>query len=170
MAIALALAGVGGAAELAATPVVRAILMAADLGATAIDVSDYPAEHQRTYQDLFLTKCAICHTPARALNAQYLELPAAQSAALKRAHPESTWNPDVLSVGPGEWKKYITKMWRRPPCCSVCPTFTQAEAQAIWHFLVYDSIRRKSGDHVLEWARYRLGLLETFKHHEEQAG
>src|SRR6185436_20413783 len=61
---------------------VQAVMLPSDLGATSIDVSGYPGLYQRTYRELFVTKCAFCHTTARAINAPYLELP----RALQTAH------------------------------------------------------------------------------------
>jgi len=151
---------------------VRAPLVPADLGATSIDVAAYPEEYQRTYRDLFLGKCGICHTPARALWAPYLEVSAAEAAEHKRRHPDATWNEEILDAGPNAWRKYIVKMWRRPPCCNLCPTFTRAEAEKIWKFLVYDSIQRKGGDRAEAWAAARKDLItrfHTLKSNEEGA-
>ncbi len=146
----------------------RLILVPADLGATGVDVSGYPAEHQRTYRELVQTKCAICHTPARALFAPYLELPEADCGAFVRAHPQA--DPEVLAVGPHVWRAYIKKMWRRPPCCNLCPTFTRDEAERIWRFLVYDSIRRKTGDQAPAWAACRRGLITRFQQQQQEEG
>lgn len=141
----------------------RFIQFPADLGATDLDVSGYPAEHQRTFHDLVQTKCAICHSPARAINAPYLELPEAEAAALARAHPGMVKDPAILSVGPHVWRAYIKKMWRRPPCCNLCPTFTRDEAEQIWKFLVYDSIQRKTGDRIPAWEATRRDLIHRFE-------
>jgi cytochrome c len=42
-------------------------LLSYDLGPATIDVSKYPAHFQKTYE-LFMRKCSLCHTPARAIN------------------------------------------------------------------------------------------------------
>lgn len=43
------------------------VLLPYDLGPASVDVSHYPANQQDNYR-LFLQKCSVCHTPARALN------------------------------------------------------------------------------------------------------
>src|ERR1700690_1912535 len=42
-----------------------------DLGPETVDVSSYPQAQQANYQ-LFLQKCSVCHTPARALNSKII--------------------------------------------------------------------------------------------------
>jgi len=177
---ALLLAGVGaraGAVPMAARDLPdpaaldrRFIQYPADLGATDLDVSGYPAEHQRTFHDLVQTKCAICHSPARAISAPYLELPESEAAAFARAHPGAVQDPAILSVGPHVWRAYIKKMWRRPPCCNLCPTFTRDEAEQIWKFLVYDSIQRKTGDRIPAWTALRRDLINRFEHLQKEEG
>ncbi len=57
-----------------------------DFGPGTIDISKYPAEHQKQY-DMFAAKCAKCHPLARSVNARF-------NAA--------------------EWKRYMKRMIRRP--------------------------------------------------------
>lgn len=57
-----------------------------DFGPDRIDVSKYPAEHQKQY-DMYAVKCAKCHPLARSVNARF-------SAS--------------------EWKRYMKRMIRRP--------------------------------------------------------
>lgn len=152
--------------QLLATATARAAGTAAfpaDLGATVVDVSGYPPEHRRVYETLIEGKCAVCHTPARALNAPYLELDAAEAEAFRREHPAEAADPAVIVVAPDAWKRYITRMWRRPPCCNACPRFSRAEGQAAWHFLVYDAKRRKTGAALASFVEQRRSLLVRFE-------
>ncbi len=41
-----------------------------DKGPADLDVSSYPQDQQQNYK-LFITKCSLCHSPARALNAPF---------------------------------------------------------------------------------------------------
>jgi hypothetical protein len=61
-------------------------IAAYDKGPAKIDVSKYPKEIQPSYK-LFLAKCGKCHTPARAINCDY-----------------------VLE---DEWERYVKRMMRR---------------------------------------------------------
>jgi hypothetical protein len=65
----------------------KARLKKLDAGPKKIDVSRYPHEMQAGYA-LFTTKCAKCHTPARAINSRF--------------------------VLPGEWERYIKRMVYKP--------------------------------------------------------
>lgn len=147
----------------------RPVRCAADLGSTSVDVSDYPPEHQRTYQEQFVTKCNICHSTARPLASPMLELSAAELAALPAAVRAVAADPEVLRIGLDVWKKYLHRMWKRPPCCDLCPVFTKAEITAIWKFLVYDSQRRKTGPALARWVGYRRGLIDEY-HRRERKG
>lgn len=62
-------------------------IAAYDKGPATIDVSKYPAEMQSRYK-LFVTRCAKCHTPARAINCDF---------ALDE-----------------EWERYVKRMMRKP--------------------------------------------------------
>ena len=46
-------------------------ILAYDKGPAKIDVSKYPKEIKDTYK-LFVAKCGKCHTPARAINADFV--------------------------------------------------------------------------------------------------
>lgn len=52
-------------------PPVDPRILAYDKGPAKIDVSKYPKEVKDTYK-LFLTKCGKCHTPARAINSDFV--------------------------------------------------------------------------------------------------
>lgn len=62
-------------------------IAAYDKGPATIDVSKYPADMQSRYK-LFVTRCAKCHTPARAINCDF---------ALD-----------------DEWERYVKRMMRKP--------------------------------------------------------
>ena len=62
-------------------------IAAYDKGPATIDVSKYPADMQSSYK-LFVTRCAKCHTPARAINCDF---------ALDE-----------------EWERYVKRMMRKP--------------------------------------------------------
>ena len=145
----------------------RPILYPADLGATCVDVSGYPAELRAAYEDIVVTKCAICHTPARVLYSPLLELPPDEAAAFTRAHPAETADPRVLAVRPKAFVGYLKQMWQRPPCCSLCPVFSKAEISAVWKFLVYDAKVRKTGDRLAEFVTVRKALIQRFDRLEE---
>lgn len=57
------------------------------------------------------------------------------------------------------WKRRVEDIRRRPPCCGACPVLTRQDARALWRFLVYDSLARKTGSR----ARSRRALLERFR-------
>ena len=57
-----------------------------DAGPSAIDVSDYPPEHQQRYR-LLVAKCVKCHPISRTINSDF----------------------DAV-----QWKRYMKKMIRRP--------------------------------------------------------
>ncbi|OFW11329.1 MAG: hypothetical protein A3H96_18765 [Acidobacteria bacterium RIFCSPLOWO2_02_FULL_67_36] len=61
-------------------------VLAYDKGPAKIDVSKYPAPLQKSYK-LFLAKCGHCHTPARAINCDF-----------------------VLD---DEWERYVKRMMRK---------------------------------------------------------
>jgi hypothetical protein len=65
---------------------VDARVLAYDKGPQKIDVSKYPKDMQARYR-LFMTKCGKCHTPARAINSEF-----------------------VLE---DEWERYVKRMMRK---------------------------------------------------------
>lgn len=108
-----------------------------DLGPAVIDVSSYPAEHRKTYKDIFLPVYGFLRGgPARALN-----------------------SPLVAS---DEWRREVMRVKNRPPCCGACPILSMADARALWRFLAYDSQRRKAGASAAAWAEHRRRLTERF--------
>jgi hypothetical protein len=144
-------------------------------------IKSYPANVQDGYHFLIGEKkgadgkwastggksgCVQCHTAARPLNSRMVEpeggtdddKQAAALAKLKKDQPElfkdaSIWQPDVKI-----FNRYVKRMMNKPGC-----TITKAEGKAIWEFLEYDGIRRKTGENAAKWAEQRKKLLEDFK-------
>lgn len=133
-----------------------------DLGPAAIDVSGYPAEYQATYRDIFLRVYSLRRGgPAREINSPLLELDPRGEAALRREQPELFAAPGLIAVGRHAWRDEVMKI-KSTPCCSACPRLSMDEAKALWRFLAYDSIRRKTGANAQAWAAHRRTLLEEF--------
>lgn len=134
-----------------------------DLGPAVIDVSGYPARYQETYRKIFLTVYGFLPGgAARALNAPLIELDPQGEAALRREHPELFADPRLATVGPDVWRREVMRVKNRPPCCGACPVLSMADAKALWKFLAYDSVRRKTGASAAAWAARRRGLIERF--------
>lgn len=108
-----------------------------DLGPAAIDVSSYPDEHRKTYAEIFLPVFGFLPGgPARVLNSPL--------------------------VAPDLWRREVMRVRNRPPCCGACPLLSREEARALWRFLAYDSLRRKTGANAAAWAEHRRRLIERF--------
>ena len=135
----------------------------ADLGASVIDVSGYPADQRRVYEELFLPKCGECHSPARAVNAPFVELTAAERSELLAGHPHALDDPDLLWAGPSVWRAHAYRMGLRKNGGEACPNFTKDGIVAIWQFLVFDSRARKTGGAVEGWLATRRGLVARFQ-------
>lgn len=87
-------------------------LLSYDLGPATIDVSHYPAHYQETYA-LFMRKCSLCHTPARAIN--------------------------FPTVTKEDWTRFLMTMHGR----ARGTLLETNEAQELADFLAYDSAERK---------------------------
>lgn len=134
-----------------------------DLGPGEIDVSDYPAQHQETYRTIFLSVFDFLKQTSRVVNSPLIEMDPAFEESERRGNPGLFGVPEVFLVTKDGWKKYVTEIQRRPPCCGACPVLSKKEAKALWQFLVYDSIRRKTGPKAQAWAAHRKALLARFK-------
>ncbi|MCR4295776.1 MAG: hypothetical protein NUW21_09600 [Elusimicrobia bacterium] len=129
-----------------------------------IDVSDYPAEYQKTYQDIFLRVYDFIEGGrARAINSPLIELDPQGETVLRREHPELFTDPRLAQVAPDAWRREVMRVKNRPPCCGACPVLSMVEARALWRFLAYDSMRRKTGVRAEAWARHRRKLIERFE-------
>ncbi|MBI3291205.1 MAG: hypothetical protein HYZ73_00090 [Elusimicrobia bacterium] len=128
-----------------------------DLGPTTIDISKYSAELQEGYRYL-QKRCAQCHTPARPLNSQFLELKPEEIAEWKAKQPDVFQAPFVWQPESGVWQRYVKRMMGKPGC-----EVQQNEGKVIWKFLVYDSKTRKLGANKDKWAAHRKQLLAQCK-------
>lgn len=130
-----------------------------DFGPAEIDVSAYPKEQRLAYK-VFAFKCQACHTIARPINSQFLELTAAEIAKAQRDEPELLSDPKVLKSDPDIWRRYVKRMMGKAGC-PVKP----ADGKQIWAFLVYDSKVRKTGANAAAWREHRKHLLHEFQEH-----
>ena len=134
-----------------------------DLGPARIDVSAYPAEYRKTYDEILLPLAPfLAGGAARLLNSPLIELDAAAEADLRRRHPELFADPRVAVVGPDVWRREALRIKNRPPCCGACPILSLEQARALWRFLAYDSVVRKTGANAAAWAAHRRELIEKF--------
>jgi hypothetical protein len=135
-----------------------------DLGPDKIDVSGYPAEHQKAYKEVLQVKCAKCHTPSRPLNSQFFEPlgsaaeKTAKVAALKKSDPDMFAGNNVWQVEENIWQRYVKRMMAKPGC-----EISPEEGKAVYNFLRYDSNQRKVGKNKAAWKAHREKLLADFK-------
>ena len=108
-----------------------------DLGPAEVDVSKYP-ERRRADYEVFKRTCSRCHTPARALNAPYVER--------------------------GDWERFVRRMHLKADATGR-GSVSEAEARAAVDFLVFDArerkLRRKS--EFAAWDRELRKLFEDIK-------
>src|SRR5438552_11737061 len=128
-----------------------------DAGPDQVDVSKYPPEFQAKYR-LFARRCSQCHTMARPINSQFLELSPEQQAAVKAKEPGLFQNDDIWHVEDHVWSRFVKRMMAKPGS-----NIQAEEAKKIWQFLVYDSQARKMGDNQEMCRLHRKKLLEDFK-------
>lgn len=127
-----------------------------DFGPDEIDVSDYPKAMRATYH-VFKFKCAACHTIARPMNSQFLELGADEIAQLKKDDPQALADDRVLMADETIWKRYVKRMMGKPGC-----PVKKEDGKPIWEFLVYDAKIRKTGANAAAWRKHRKHLLHEF--------
>ncbi|MBI4425462.1 MAG: hypothetical protein HY554_17155 [Elusimicrobia bacterium] len=127
-----------------------------DMGPADLDVSEYPKPIREGYK-LTVFKCAACHTPARPLNSQFLELSAEEEAAFKKKHPEIHKDNRLVHIEDKIWNRYVKRMMSKPGC-----PVKGDDGKKIWDFLVYDSKARKTGANAKAWAKHRTKLLRDF--------
>jgi hypothetical protein len=163
------LLAIGGAAPLAAQSSAAGASAAApgstttatgfypnDLGPAEIDVSDYPKEMRQSYH-VFAFKCAACHTVARPINSQFLELTPEELATAKKDDPDLFKDSKLVMPEEKIWSRYVKRMMLKPGCP------VGKDAKTIYEFLVYDSKVRKMGPNAAAWREHRRGLLKEFK-------
>jgi hypothetical protein len=127
-----------------------------DMGEAEIDVSEYPKPIREGYK-LMSFKCAACHTPARPLHSQFLELTAEEEAAFKKEFPEIHGDKRLVHIEDKIWNRYVKRMMSKPGC-----PVKGEDGKKIWEFLVYDSKVRKTGANAKAWAKHRKKLLHEF--------
>ncbi|MCR4295229.1 MAG: hypothetical protein NUW21_06820 [Elusimicrobia bacterium] len=134
-----------------------------DLGPAEIDVSSYPPEQQRVYREILLPVYGFIRGgPARVINSPLIEIDAAGEDAERRAHPAIAADPGLVVYTRGGWRAEVLHLKNRPRCCGACPVLTRADAVALRRFLVYDSLRRKTGVAAGPWADRRRELIRRF--------
>lgn len=152
--LALALAGGAEASEPESKTAVSD-LYPNDMGPDEIDVSGYPKEMRDKYKT-FKFKCAACHTIARPINSQFLELSKTEIEELKKSDPKALADERVLMADEGMWNRYVKRMMAKPGCP------VGKDGKAIWEFLVYDSKVRKTGANAAQWRKDRLKMLNDY--------
>jgi hypothetical protein len=127
-----------------------------DLGSPEIDVSGYPKEMRQSYK-VFAFKCAACHTIARPINSQFLELTEDEIKKAKTDDPELFKDDKIIHPEPMVWNRYVKRMMSKPGCP------VGAAGKQIYEFLVFDSKTRKTGDNGKAFRENRAHLLKDFK-------
>lgn len=128
-----------------------------DMGPAEIDVSGYPKEHRQAYRT-FAFKCAACHTIARPINSEFLELSAEEIKKAKIDDPELFKDKKLTMADELIWNRYVKRMMSKPGC-----PVKKEDGKPIWEFLVYDSKLRKTGENGKEFRKMRGTLLKEFK-------
>lgn len=143
-------------AESPASSTVASDLYPNDMGPDEVDVSEYPKPIREGYK-LTRFKCAACHTPARPLNSQFLELSAEEEAQFKKDHPDIYKDKRLVHIEDKIWNRYVKRMMAKPGC-----PVKGDDGKKIWEFLVHDSKARKTGAAAKAWAEHRQKLLADF--------
>ena len=128
-----------------------------DMGPAEIDVSAYPKEHQKAYRT-FTFKCAACHTIARPINSQFLELTEEEMAKARKDDAEIFLDKNITMPDALIWNRYVKRMMSKAGC-----PVKKEDGRPIWEFLVYDSKVRKTGENGKEFRKMRANLLSDFK-------
>ncbi len=133
-------------------------MYANDLGPKTEDVSGLSETAQNGYK-LLLNKCSACHTSARPLNAQFVEVNAERLTELKKNHPELFADQNLMRIETDIWRRYVKRMMGKG--ANVSP----GEAKSIYNFLVelYQVRIGEHGEKAEEWRNHRKQLLEEFK-------
>lgn len=134
-----------------------------DFGPAELDVAEYPKNIREGYK-LTVFKCAACHTAARPLNSQFLELTKDEEAAFRKEHPEIAKDERLVHIEEKIWNRYVKRMMAKPGC-----PVKGEDGKKIWEFLVFDSRVRKTGAKATEWAAHRRKLLHEFAEHHPHA-
>ncbi len=127
-----------------------------DMGPAEIDVSGYPKEMRQNYR-VFAFKCAACHTIARPINSQFLELTPEEQAAAKKEDPDLFKDSKLVMPEDKIWSRYVKRMMAKPGCP------VGKDGKIIYEFLTYDSKLRKTGANAKAWREHRAHLIHEFK-------
>ncbi len=130
-----------------------------DFGEAEVDERRVPDSVKKGYQ-LLKSRCAQCHTPARPLNAQYIEVDAAFRDQLLHKHPELFTDPNLLWPDVDLWRRLVKRMAAKPGS-----NIASDDAKEIYTFLVwlYKDRIGPQGEHAEAWRDHRRKLLEDFK-------
>ncbi|MBI4349105.1 MAG: hypothetical protein HY553_19865 [Elusimicrobia bacterium] len=134
-----------------------------DFGPAELDVSEYPKAIREGYK-LTVFKCAACHTAARPLNSQFLELTKEEEEQFKKDNPDVYKDKRLVHIEDQIWKRYVKRMMSKPGC-----PVKGDDGKKIWQFLAHDSKSRKTGKNAGEWAAHRKKLLDDFKKNHKDA-
>lgn len=128
----------------------------------------YPANVQAGYKKLISNKagCAQCHSAARPLNSRFVEPEGglddakqdAWIAKAKKEQPALFADGSAWQIETKVWSRYVKRMMNKPGC-----NLQKADGKAIYEFLSYDSVKRKTGPNAEKWAAHRKGLIEQLK-------
>jgi mono/diheme cytochrome c family protein len=151
--------GVSESAPTVAEPTGISLPYANDLGPKTVEVSTLSVTAQKGYR-LMLQKCTLCHTSARPLNAQYLDVDSATVDRLKKSRPELFVNRYLLQIEEGVWKRKIKQMAGKSGA-----KISNEDAKTIYAFLLeyYQDKIGKNAEKADQWIAHRKKLLEQFK-------
>ena len=131
-------------------------------------IKSYPANVQAGYKKLISNKagCAQCHSAARPLNSRFVEPEGgiddakqdAWIAKAKKDTPDLFKDASVWQIETKVWSRYVKRMMNKPGC-----NLQKADGKAIYEFLSYDSVKRKTGANAEKWAAHRKGLIDQLK-------
>jgi hypothetical protein len=130
-----------------------------DFGSTRIDVSGYPERYREDYP-VFVKRCSQCHTLARAINSQYLQMTPQEQQAARTQEPELFQDDKIWYVSDSVWNGYMQQMHIK---AGASIRHYPADIDQITEFLIYDSKARKTGAQRESWHAARQKLLADFK-------
>ena len=128
-----------------------------DAGQAEVDVASYPQDIQADYK-IFARRCSQCHSLARPLNSQFLQLTADEQKSAKDKELDLFKDNKIWQVSDSVWTDYVKKMQSKPGAIIRASEFDKIVA-----FLVYDSKARKTGTQKDAWRASRQKLLDDFK-------
>lgn len=134
-------------------------LYANDLGSGIVDEKKIPQNLQNGYQ-LLRMKCSKCHSPARPLNAQYVEADESLRAKLLATNPKSLDDANLLKLESDVWRRLVKRMMAKPG-----NNIQSNEGKEIHAFLVWLYLDRVGPNGVTaeSWIKHRKELLQEFK-------